>query len=231
MPVLRIVAVLAIVSLLVSASNAEEPSRCFGRTSDGSLQNGWKLPGSGANFSAYSSIGRMFGRTYVHSTVYSVVLDAYKALEISAPNSHFVYGETGKRNGGEFSPHKTHQNGLSVDFMVPLVDRAGRSVPMATSVLNKWGYDHEVDGRGRLGDLQLDADAMAEHLYHLHVAAKKHGVDIWRVIFDPDLQSLLHKTARWAYLKENVKFLQTRSWVRHDEHYHVDFEISCGPAA
>jgi penicillin-insensitive murein endopeptidase len=173
----------------------------------------------------------MLGRTYVHSTVYSIVLKAYEALEVSAPGKHFVYGETGKSSGGEFSPHKTHQNGLSVDFMVPLVDVAGKSVPMGTSVLNKWGYDLEVDRLGHLGDLTLDADAMAEHLYQLHLAAKEHGIDFWRVIFDPDLQPLLHKTARWEYLRDNVQFLQTRSWVRHDEHYHVDFEVSCGPAA
>jgi hypothetical protein len=39
----------------------------------------------------------MLGRTYVHSTVYSIILDAYQALELSAANKHFVYGETGKK--------------------------------------------------------------------------------------------------------------------------------------
>jgi penicillin-insensitive murein endopeptidase len=115
--------------------------------------------------------------------------------------------------------------------MVPLVNDIGKSVPMPTSVLNKWGYDLEIDSLGRLEELTIDAEAMAEHIYQLHLAAKKHGAGIWRVIFDPDLQPLLHSTARWEYLSDNVQFSEKRSWVRHDEHYHVDFEVSCEPAA
>ena len=30
-----------------------------------------------------------------------------------------------------------------------------------------------------------------------------------------------------AYLKDNIQFSKRRSWVRHDEHYHVDFAIPC----
>ena len=86
----------------------------------------------------------MLGRTYVHSSVFKVVLGAYAAAEKTAPGKTYVYGETGKRNGGEFAPHKTHRNGLSVDFMVPLLNEADESVPMRTSVLNKWGYDLAV---------------------------------------------------------------------------------------
>ena len=100
---------------------AQERSTCFGSTADGSLENGWKLPSSGPNFEAYSSLGSLLGRTYVHSDVHDVVLTAYTALEEAAPDKVFVYGETGKKSGGEFDPHKTHRNGLSVDFMVPVI--------------------------------------------------------------------------------------------------------------
>ncbi|MDH5765520.1 MAG: replication initiation protein, partial [Gammaproteobacteria bacterium] len=27
--------------------------------------------------------------------------------------------------------------------------------------------------------------------------------------------------------KKNIQFSTKRSWVRHDEHYHVDFSIPC----
>ncbi|MEO1132632.1 MAG: replication initiation protein, partial [Cyanobacteria bacterium J06639_1] len=56
---------------------SKEPSTCFGTTSDGRLENGWKLPTSGANFQTYSQVASLAGRTYVHSTVHRVVLEAY----------------------------------------------------------------------------------------------------------------------------------------------------------
>jgi penicillin-insensitive murein endopeptidase len=212
-------------------SQAEEPSQCFGTAADGRLENGWKLPGKGSNFQSYSSSGNLLGRTYVHSTVYEVVLSAYSAVADETPDKKFVYGETGKKSGGEFAPHKTHRNGLSVDFMVPLIDEKGRSVPMRTHLFNKWGYDLEFDSVGRLGRFTIDADVMAEHIYQLHQAALSAGVDIWRIIFDPHLQPMLHSTKRWDYLRKNIKFSERRSWVRHDDHYHVDFAVPCGPTA
>ncbi|ARB44245.1 hypothetical protein [Alloalcanivorax xenomutans] len=29
------------------------------------------------------------------------------------------------------------------------------------------------------------------------------------------------------YLRGNIQFSTRRSWVRHDEHYHVDFDLPC----
>lgn len=219
---------LVLLSCLVSA---QEPSTCYGTAADGSLNNGGKLPSSGANYSVYSSIGSMIGRTYVHSEVYAVVVDAYFELEKSLPKNVFVYGESGKKSGGEFDPHKTHRNGLSVDFMVPVVDQSGESVPLPASVLNKWGYGLEFDLAGRLDDLRIDAEAMAEHIYQIHRMAERRGIGIWRVIFDPQLQLLLHNTSRWSYLSDNIKFSEGRSWVRHDEHYHIDFIVQCKASA
>lgn len=167
----------------------------------------------------------------MHSTVHAVVLDAYSQLAKRFPEKIYVYGETGRKEGGEFKPHKTHRNGLSVDFMVPVTTSDGKSVPLPGNILNKWGYDLEFDSSGRFDDLRIDSDAMAEHLYQLHQSAGRLGVRIWRVIFDPELQPLLHNTAYWPYLRERIQFSTRRSWVRHDDHYHVDFEIPCEPAA
>ena len=211
----------------VAAANGQEPSVCYGTTSEGRLENGWKLPASGSNFSAYSTVGRMVGRTYVHSSVHDVVLEAYEQLAEEMPGRVFVYGETGWQEGGQFKPHKTHRNGLSVDFMVPVLDEAGASVELPSSVLNKWGYDLEFDGNGRMDNLRIDFHAIAEHVYQLDVIATEHGIGIWRVIFDPELQPRLEDSPRWSYLQEHVQFSTRRSWVRHDEHYHVDFEVPC----
>lgn len=157
------------------------------------------------------------------------MLDAYAELERALPDRVFVYGETGWKKGGQFKPHKTHRNGLSVDFMVPVLDKNELSIELPSSVLNKWGYDLEFDTGGRKDDLKIDFEAIAEHIYQLHVSAKKRGIGLWRVIFDPTLQPYLHASSRWPYLKENVQFSTKPSWVRHDEHYHVDFDVPCRP--
>ncbi|MEO1576440.1 MAG: penicillin-insensitive murein endopeptidase [Pseudomonadota bacterium] len=220
---------LAVMAAAMSPSCAaqETPSTCYGTTADGRLENGWQLPNDGANFRAYSWVAGRLGRTYVHSAVHQVVLEAYTALQETAADVVFVYGETGKKAGGEFKPHKTHRNGLSVDFMVPVRDATGASVALPTSVFNKWGYDLEFDADGQLDDLTIDALAIAEHLYQLHRAAQSHDVCIWRVIFDPALQPLLQASGRWEDLAANLTFSTRRSWVRHDEHYHVDFIVPC----
>lgn len=89
--------------LFISISGqASEPSRCFGTTDKGRLTNGWQLPSSGSNFSAYSVIGTTLGRNYVHSSVYKTVLDAYTSLNMTAPEKQYVYGETGWATGGPF---------------------------------------------------------------------------------------------------------------------------------
>lgn len=194
------------------------------------MKDGWKLPSSGPNFSAYSHVGRLLGRTYVHSTVHAVIVEAYAEAKNTAPDAVFIYGETGKKSGGDFDPHKTHQNGLSVDFMVPVLNVHGDSVALPTSVLNKWGYDLEFDDEGNSDDLRIDFDALAEHIFQLHRAARKNEVDVWRVILAPELQPHLRNSNRWPYLEKNIEFSTKRSWVRHDEHYHVDFDLLCEPA-
>ena len=145
------------------------------------------------------------------------------------PDVRFVYGETGLAEGGPFKPHKTHQNGLSVDFFVPVQNEKGESVPLSTNLFNKWGYDLEFDQRGRMDDLRIDFEAMAAHIAALLHAAQARGVGIWRVIFDPELQPFLRQTAALAELDGTVRFSTRRSWVRHDEHYHVDFDVPCKP--
>ncbi len=218
----------------VSADEIVE-STCYGTTSKGRIENAVKLPAKGSNFQTYSLIAGTAGRTYIHSKVREVILNAYKSLEKSHPEKVFVYGEAGLKNGGRFKPHKTHQNGLSVDFFVPVVEGIAnkhqkgkqKSVPMPTGLLNKFGYLIEFDKKGKFGNLEIDFEAMAAHIKALHIEAKRAGIDIWRVIFDPHLQPFLYQTKDGAYIKKNILIPQKRSWVRHDEHFHVDFKIKC----
>lgn len=212
--------------LLCYDVSAQE-SRCYGTTSDGRLEHGVKLPASGENFEGYSLLARMAGRTYVHSKVNDTILAAYRFLQNDQPGKVFKYAETGYKTGGPFKPHKTHRNGLSVDFMVPVVDTAGRSVHLPTHPLNRFGYDIEFDENSRYKHFTIDYEAMAAHIVALHKEAKKNGFDIWRVIFDPQLQRHVMNTRYSEYLSDNIQFSKKRSWVRHDEHYHIDFDLPC----
>lgn len=202
-------------------------SQCFGTTSNGSLQGGVALPVSGANFESYSRVAGWAGRTYVHSQVREIMLAAYDELATSAPEKVFKYAETGFQQGGKFRPHKTHQNGLSVDFMTPVQNGQGKSVHLPTHPFNKFGYNIEFDQQGQYDGLTIDYEAMAAHIVALHRQARQRGYNLWRVIFDPQLQPNLMKTVHGSYLRQHIQFSKKRSWVRHDEHYHVDFAIPC----
>jgi penicillin-insensitive murein endopeptidase len=225
----RILALIAITftfSIPVHASNVE--SVCYGTTANGRLENGVALPSSGPNFESYTALGGIFGRTYVHSRVREAIINSFKTLESSRPETFYVYGETGKRHGGPFKPHKTHQNGLSVDFMVPIVDSKNHSIPLPANVFNKYGYGIEFDAKGQYGSYRIDFEAMAAHLLTLKQEADRSGIGMWRIIFDPVLQPYLFATKNGRILKENnISFSKKRSWVRHDEHYHVDFIVAC----
>ncbi|HEX2013161.1 MAG TPA: hypothetical protein VJN44_19695 [Roseateles sp.] len=49
------------------------------------------------------------------------------------------------------------------------------------------------------------------------------------MIFDTRYLLLLFATPRGAYLRQYLPVMPRRAWVRHDEHHHVDFAVSCRP--
>jgi penicillin-insensitive murein DD-endopeptidase len=202
-------------------------SQCFGTVSKGRIEGSVKLPTSGPNFTAYSSLAATAGRTHVHAKVADIITASYAALYTASPSTTYVYGETGWPSGGRFRPHRTHQNGLSVDFFVPVRNTQGKSVPLPASIGNRFGYDIEFNADARYGEYSIDFPAIAEHLYQLHLAAKARGTGIALVIFDAPFLPQLFATPRGAYLKENLNFMKGKPWVRHDEHYHVDFAVPC----
>ena len=206
---------------LEKTSNSESK----GTAEDGSILRAKRLPSEGANFETYSRLGSTIGRTCVHNKVRTTTVGAYEALEKSHAENVFVFGETGWcLGGGEFSPHRTHQNGTSVDFMVP-VRKSGKSVMLPHSIIDGWGYKLEFSETGKVGDYEIDFDAMAAHLLALRAAAKKEKIKIKRVILAPELQKLLFKAKDGKKVKKLFKFNKKAVWVRHDDHYHVDFDV------
>ena len=204
-------------------------STCYGTPANGRLQDGVQLPAQGKNFVPYSSVGVALGRTYVHQSVRDIVVDAYDGVYQATPDKRFMYGETGLAGGGPIKPHHTHQAGLSVDFMVPVLDSKNQPALLPSNALNKFGYGLEFDANGVLGDLHIDFEAMAEHLHQLADAANKRQVKIERVIFQKELAARLFQTSRGRDLRTTLPFMKTTPWIRHDEHYHVDFSLPCSP--
>jgi penicillin-insensitive murein endopeptidase len=226
--IIRLITISALLLITPLSTYAQE-STCYGTTSNGHLNNGVQLPSEGANFVGYSTVARLAGRTYVHSSVKDIMLATYKYLEKDQPNKIYKYAETGFEEGGQFKPHKTHRNGLSVDFMTPVIDENNVSVHLPTHPLNKFGYDIEFDKDDEYEGLSVDYEATAAHIVALHKQAEAAGFDLWRVILAPELQPNLYTTPYGPYLKKHITFSKKRSWVRHDEHYHVDFSIPCKP--
>ena len=202
-------------------------SVCHGTVAAGSLEGGRRLPYSGENYRAYSVLGFLLGRTFVHSAVRNAMRDAYADLSKSHPELRFVYAESGWPWGGGFAPHKTHANGTSVDFHVPVRTLDGQVSQLPASPLNKFGYSLEFDNSGRSGSYKLDFDAMALHLLALDRAARANGIRIRRVIFDVGLQPKLAATGPGAQAIGRIAFNKQQAWVKHDQHYHVDFDVAC----
>ena len=207
--------------------DGNRPSICRGTVARGSLEGGRRLPYSGENYRAYSMLGFLLGRTFVHEAVRNTMRDAYAGLSKSRPELRFVYAETGWPWGGRFAPHKTHANGTSVDFHVPVRTLDGRISELPTSPFNQFGYAVEFDNTGRAGSHKLDFEAMGLHLLALDRAARAHGIRIQQVIFDVGLQSKLAATGAGAQAMGRIAFTKQQAWVRHDEHYHVDFAVPC----
>ena len=218
----------AVIAAWVAATAAAE-STCYGTVANGRIEGSVALPPSGANFAALTLVGEAASRTYVHSTVREIVLDAYRQLDVVSPQKRFVYGDAGWEAGGGVRGHRTHQNGLAIDFMVPVVDASGRSVPLPANPMNRFGYGQEFDADGRYQNLTIDFDAMGNHLYELDQAARRKASGLSLVFVEPSLLPRLFATTHGEYLKQQINFTRSRGWGRNDDHYHVEFAIKCQP--
>jgi penicillin-insensitive murein DD-endopeptidase len=204
---------------------SDDQSQSIGNVANGQLVNGKRLPSSGDNFVTYSRLGSLIGRNGVHHKVRDVILDAFNKIYKKFPEYQYVIGECSWLSGGSMKPHRTHQNGTSVDFMVPVRNYNNEIEILPTNIFNKFGYDVEFDSTGKNEDDTIDFESMAVHLFYLNESAKKHNIKIKLVIFDPVLQKRLFQTEYGNIIQNQLQFTKTAVWVRHDEHYHVNFDL------
>lgn len=212
--------------MLLLGSNPEAPDQALslGGGGCGRLQGGVSLPCRGENFRAHTSKACSLGRNYLHPLVQQTVLGAFASLKPSGSTRVWQYGETGKSEGGPLWPHKTHQNGLSADFFMPVTNKRGEADQVPISAFSKFGYGLEFDKNGKLDDLQVDWRAVGRHLLALAAVGKPLGVRMERIIVTPDFHQALFRENP-ALRRLAPLFMRKEAWVRHDEHYHVDFEI------
>jgi len=209
--------------------DGNEKSKTKGKVSSGSLENGKLVPFKGTNFTYFDEESYLAGRAFTSHKVKNTLLNAYKKMEDLAPNRHFYLMEMSNQKGGKLFPHRTHQNGLSVDFMMPKLKN--KEPYYGLDSLGKEHYMLSFTDKGEYSEdttVIIDFDLMALHILQINEAAKKEGLKINKVIVKIEYKEHLFATPNGKKLKSSgiyiVKGLTPIINYLHDDHYHIDFE-------
>ncbi|MCH8317706.1 MAG: penicillin-insensitive murein endopeptidase [Bacteroidetes bacterium] len=225
---------LLILLIIISTSCSTLPkgtgnSISEGTVSNGQLKNGRRFPYKGKNFKYFSPFSfAIFNRAWVHAKVLDITLEVYKEFEESCPNIKFLIMECSKRKGGRMWPHRTHQNGTSIDFGTPLLKKE-----KPYNFHHSYGVFHytmKFDENGVLKgnkNIKIDFETMAKHILALEKAARKRKMYIKKVIFKIDLKDNFFRTESGKLVKKKkIYFARKLPKVIdnvHDDHYHIDF--------
>jgi penicillin-insensitive murein endopeptidase len=206
------------------------PSQSIGTVSNGELKNGKLIPFRGKNFTYFDAQSYLNGRAFLNDKVLNTLLNAYKQFETLLPQRMFTVMECSNRDGGKLFPHRTHQNGLSIDFMMPLQKDGKPYYGLDTIGANHYFLEFDNDGKYIIDPaISIDFNLVAQHILVLKTVATILNVNIKKVIINTDLKDELFATATGQKLKSSgIYVVQKLSPVinsLHDDHYHIDFEI------
>lgn len=206
----------------------DKESAVYGSVSNGSIENAHLIPFNGNNYSYFDRGSYLAGRAYSHSKVIDAIVDTYKNLE--GNNRKYYIMEMSLKEGGKMFPHRTHQNGMSADFMMPKTQYSTECYKLDT--LGIMHYLLSFDNQGKYQDdksIEIDFDAVTEHLLVLNKKASENGLRIVKVIFNTDLQDELFDSKNGEKLRSSgiyfTKVLEKKINDLHDDHYHVDFAL------
>jgi len=205
-----------------------KPSQFTGTPGNGTLINGKLMPFSGPNFQYFDALSYCNGRAFVHSAIRDATLAAYKQLHSEVPGRMFGLMECAHQHGGKLRPHRTHQNGLSIDFMMPLVKDGEPYYKLDKTGLGHYLLDFDNAGRfHRDKSIGIDFDLVARHILALDAAARAQGFKVSKVIIKIELKDELFATKHGKLLKNSsiyvVQSLTPKVNALHDEHFHIDF--------
>ncbi len=202
----------------------------MGSVSNGTLKYGKLVPFKGENYQYFDTSSYLGGRAFTSDKVLKTMLDSYQELAAVVPERQFRIMECSNEHGGKLFPHKTHQNGLSIDFMMPLVQ--GEQAYYGLDDLGKDHYWLSFDNNGKYSkdkSISVDFNLIAQHILMLDQEARKNGLKVSKVIIKIEFKDELFATHYGQQLKSKgiyvVKSLSSMINALHDEHYHIDFEL------
>jgi len=235
-PIRKIIVLLGLIVIaFVSAPNIfyknSGISESIGATGNGSLKNAYQIKYK-TNNSRYFSFTSyyLFGTGFVHSRLYQTLIDSYEECEATCPGVMFRTMECSLMKGGKMLIHRTHRNGLSVDFMVPKIKN--KKQVKTYDRIGLWHYLLNFDDTGKLTlnkKVSIDFETMGKHIIALDNAARKNGLAISKVILKIDLKDDFYSTKSGKEVKSRgIYFARNLSKtidLAHDDHYHIDFKI------
>jgi penicillin-insensitive murein endopeptidase len=204
------------------------PSISSGTVSNGKLENGKLVPYYGANFEYFDTTSYFEHRAYLHNKVLETILSTYKEFETLVPGKKFFLMECSNAHGGKMTPHYTHQNGLSIDFMSPLLKDGKPHSDLDTLGIDHYWMAFNNDGKYITDNsVTIDFNLIAQHVLLLESNAYKYGLKIAKVILKLELKDELFATEYGRKLAESeiyfAKNLPDNINELHDDHYHIDF--------
>lgn len=207
--------------------NDSLPSKSHGTVSKGSLENATLIPFEGTNYKYFDKSSYLGGRAYTHSVVAEITLATYASLE-KLVDRQFRVMEFSCEKGGKIFPHKTHQNGLSVDFMIPLKKDNAPYYGLDNKGASHYLLDFDHSGKySEDPTISIDFNMAAQHILELDQQARKKGMRIEKVIFNTFLKDELFASeygrklaASGIYITHNLTPIINDL---HDDHFHVDF--------
>ena len=206
------------------------PSKSIGSVSKGQLKNGKLTPFRGKNFTYFDTQSYLNGRAYLNDKVLKTLLSAYKEFDTLLPERMFYVMECSNQDGGKLFPHRTHQNGLSIDFMMPLIKDGKPYYGLDTLGAEHYFLEFTNDGKYKEDpSISIDFNLVAQHILILNKVAKVLGVEITKVIINTDLKDELFASQYGKTLKTSgvyvVQKLSPLINSLHDDHYHIDFVV------
>jgi penicillin-insensitive murein endopeptidase len=172
----------------------------------------------------------LLGDCFVNSKLEKVLRNSYMECETTCSGKYFSIMECSRKLGGKMLIHRTHQNGLSIDFMVPKLKEAGQKKLYDRLGLFHYLLDFDMEGRLNINKkVAIDFETMGKHIIALDNAARNNGLMISKVIFMLELKDEFFKTDAGKEIKKRgiyfARSLPQKVNKMHDDHYHVDFKL------
>ena len=206
-------------------------SASIGTVGNGELKHGKLMPYKGNNFVYFDKESYLAGRGFIHSTLRNAILSGFDSLETVLPSRYFTIMECSNKEGGEMFPHKTHQNGLSIDFMMPLLKNDKPYLGLDSIGAQHYALDFDDNGNySKDASIQIDFNTVAQQILIMDYFARQNGLNISKVIIKIEFKEELFATYYGKILKKSgiyvVQGLSPLINALHDEHFHLDFEFT-----